>query len=149
MQTDDDYLRLAAAVGVGETGMLDAAQRTELVESLLDVISTDRGPAAIRAAAEIGALLDPAEAPDIVVLLRHPEPLVRHNLTVALVRQLGNSSLSDLLSDRSAVTAEDATDATRALTGDGIDIHRPASAIRMLTALPYLPNLEDWPQAGD
>ena len=41
---DEDYLRLAATVGVGETGNIDAAQRTALVESLLDVISTAGDP---------------------------------------------------------------------------------------------------------
>ncbi|MEO7124872.1 MAG: hypothetical protein ABI382_05210 [Nakamurella sp.] len=111
------------------------------------MISTYRNSVAVRAAAEIGRLLDPVEAPEVVVLLRHPEPLVRHNLAVALARILGDRSLSDLLSDRTAVTAEDAADAPLALAGEGIDC--PASDIRILVALPYLPNLQDWPQVGD
>lgn len=148
-EESDSYLQLAAAVGVGEAGAISSADRTALVEGLLDLISSEAGPGAVRAAAEIGGLLDPTQAPDVVVLLRHPERAVRHNLTVALARIIGDRSLSDLLSDRAALTAEDAVDATQSLISDGIDIDCPASDLRMLAALPYLPDLQDWPQVDD
>lgn len=140
----DGYLQLAAAVGVGSVGSLCAEDRTALSDALLDLVAVDTGPAAVRAAAEISALLDPARAPLLVALLRHPDPTVRHNLTVALTRALGDRSLADLLGDSLVVSAEDAVAATQILTDDGIDINRPASSIRMLVGLPYLPNLRQW-----
>lgn len=140
----DSYLRLAAAVGVGDLDDVSPTDRHALLEAALDMISDDPGLPAIRAAASIAQLARFADAADLVVLLRHPDPAVRHNLTVALIHMLGDASLADLLADRDEVAAQDAADAVRILRQDGIDIHRPASELRLLPTLPYLPNLDEW-----
>lgn len=87
----DGYLRLAAAVGAGDAEPLSDADRQGLGDALLDLVSSDTGPAPVRAAAQLGALLTVGDAPDLVVLLRHPEDAVRHNLTAALVRIPGRA----------------------------------------------------------
>ena len=142
----DGYLRLAATIGVGslDFGDLTAAERVALVEALLDLVAGDSGPAAIRAAAEFGRLMHPGNAPELVVLLTHPDAAVRHNVAAALARLLDPDSIADLLADRDTVVAADADAAAAALTRDGIDIHCPASDQRLLPALPYLPTIDDW-----
>ncbi|GAA1771911.1 hypothetical protein GCM10009795_017550 [Nocardioides hankookensis] len=82
---EDGYLRLAAAVGVGDlspTELVDDVRR-ELLDALLDVVASDAGPAGIRASAEVGPLIRSEELELLDDLAAHPVEAVRHNLTQA------------------------------------------------------------------
>jgi hypothetical protein len=81
----DGYLRLAAAVGVGELSADDVPDdvRRALVDALLDVVAGDAGPAGVRASAELGPLLHADEVELLEDLAAHPVDAVRHNLTQA------------------------------------------------------------------
>ena len=81
----DGYLRLAAAVGVGDldAGDLPDGVRRELLDALLDVVASDAGPAGVRAAAELGPLVHADELELLDDLAAHPVEAVRHNLTQA------------------------------------------------------------------
>lgn len=82
---EDGYVRLAATVGAGElsAGELSDEDRRELLGALLDVVASDVGPAAVRAAAEVGPLLSAAELELLDDLAAHPVDAVRHNLAQA------------------------------------------------------------------
>lgn len=86
------YHAIAAAVGVGSLvpGALAETERRELLGALLDLVAADTGPAAVRAAAEVGPLLRAEEVGRVHDLDGHPVPAVRHNLEQAVLRATGS-----------------------------------------------------------
>lgn len=145
------YLRLAAAVGVGDLdpALLDDHRRGALVEALLDLIATDDGAAAARATISVAEMVRDADAAELVALLVHPVPLVRRNLEVVLLGLLGLAGLREVLTDREQVTDEEAADAAHAFDTDGIDRDRSVTDQRLVTMLSYIPSRSEWAgQAG-
>lgn len=140
------YLRLAAAVGVGDLdpALLDDRQRHALMDALLDLVATDDGPAAARATVSVAEVVRVTDAAELVALLVHPVPLVRRNLEIVLLELLGPVGLRELLADRGQVTAEESVDAANAFDVDGVDRHRSATDQRLTTLLSYIPSRGEW-----
>lgn len=146
LRGDDGYLTVAAGVGAGQLGRerLAEPERARLVEALLDLTSSVVGLPARRAAASLGSLAGVLDVPELLVMLCHPDPVVRQNIVCALRPHLGVTSLAELLADRDEVDGDDAATATELLREDGIDLDAPADELRLLPVLDHLPNLADW-----
>lgn len=146
LRGDDDYLALAAASGSGVLGgsRLAEPERARLVAALLDLTASVDGLIARRAAASLASLTNALDVPDLITMLLHPDEGVRRNIVCALLPLLGSTSLAEILADRDEVSEEDAAAAAEALTADGVGLDVPASELRVLPVLDYLPNLADW-----
>jgi hypothetical protein len=146
LRGDDGYLALMAAAGVGQVSRerLAEDERARLVAALLDLTASVDGIVARRAAASLGSLITVLEVPELLVMLRHSDAGVRRNILCALVPPLGTTSLAEILADRDEVAQEDAVGVTRALRSDGFDLDMPASNLRVLPMLDFLPNMADW-----
>lgn len=146
------YLRLAAAVGVGQ---LWGKQRREvdrpgILAALLELIQRDGALTAERAALSVAAVLRPDDAAQVLAALaRNPAPEVRRNLEAALLGVLDTDDIADLLDDAdplasAALTATARAAARDVLAADGIDLDRPADEQRRMPVLARLPNLAEW-----
>jgi HEAT repeat protein len=145
LSANEPYLRLAAAVGVGQ---LPSSQWTEddvdmLVPSLLHLIGTDADVTASRAALSLGPLVRPMDAPEMVALLAHPDRGVRRNLEAGLFRVVGCDGLMALL-DGGFMDDESARGALEVLADDGIDLTVPVQKQPRTPTLAYIPNYSDW-----
>jgi hypothetical protein len=145
LSAEQAYLRLAAAVGVGQ---LPASQWTEddvdmLVPSLLHLVGTDTDVTASRAALSLGPLVRPMDAPEMVALLVHRDRGVRRNLEAGLFRVVGCDGLTALL-DGGFMDDETARGALEVLAEDGIDLSVPAEKQPRQPMLAYIPNYSDW-----
>jgi hypothetical protein len=137
------YLRIAGAVAISHLpglGYPDEA-RADLLAGLLGVVSTDAGPAAVRAASAIGSFLDPGSIPDVVAMLIHPNPSVRRNLAAALAPFVGPAGLDGMVREVQQAHPDSAVGVRERLAADGIDLHGP---LRLLPVVPYLPNYREW-----
>jgi hypothetical protein len=145
LAADEPYLRLAAAVGVGQ---LSASGWSEddldmLVPSLLHLISADTEVTASRSARSLAPLARPMDAPEMVALLAHPERGVRHNLEAGLFRVVGCDGLTALL-DGGFMDEECARGAREALAEDGVDLTVRADLQWQLPSPACIPNYSDW-----
>jgi hypothetical protein len=146
------YLRLAAAVGVGELQLaeIDEAQRFEFVRLLLGILQTDVLPLADRASFALVWVLHPSDAPDLVAHLTHPSPTVRHNLIHGLLGVLDTAGLAALLDGPGFVAPETQRQAQHQLAADGIDLSGSSEALVQPLIVPYLPDYAEWTAAfGD
>jgi hypothetical protein len=139
------YLRLAAAVGVGQ---LPASAWSEddvaaLVPALIQLVAHDNDVTASRAALSLVPLARQTDAPELAVLLAHPDAGVRRNLEAALLRSIGADGLAAVL-DGGFLDEDSARQARRALDSDGLDLSVPADEQRRLPVLAYIPNYSDW-----
>jgi hypothetical protein len=141
------YLRLAAVVGMQQ---LDSAElpdqvRHRLTQALLDLIASGVGVVAERASITVMGLLRSTDAPEVVEVLLHPSPLVRQNLTQALLDLTGPAGVIALL-DQPGFVEPDVQRAVRAhLDTDGIDLTRPIDELRRPLILSYVPSWAEWP----
>jgi HEAT repeat protein len=145
LSAQEPYVRLAAAVGVGQ---IRAASWSEadiemFVPALLRLVAQDDDVTASRAALSLAPLARPADAPELTVLLDHPDPGVRRNLEAALLRSVGPEGIAAIL-DAGFLDEDDTHAARQALAADGIDLDAPVDERRLLPSLAYIPNYSDW-----
>lgn len=145
LSADDGYLRLAAAVGVGQ---LPAAQWSEqdvemLVTALLRLVQRDSDVTASRAALSLVPLARPTDAPELAALLAHPDHGVRRNLESTLFQSVGTQGLAAIL-DAGFLDEQSTQAARRALEQDGIDLDEVPDDLARMPVLAYIPNYSDW-----
>lgn len=145
LSADDAYLRLAAAVGVGQ---LPASQWSEddvemLVPALMRLVQRDSDVSASRAALSLGPLVRQADAPELAALLAHPDTGVRRNLESALFRSVGPQGLAAIL-DAGFLDEASTVSARQALEHDGIDLDEVPDDMTRMPVLAYIPNYSDW-----
>ena len=145
LSADESYLRLAAAVGVGQ---LLSSQWSEddvamLVPALLHLVSRDNDVTASRAALSLVPLARQTDAPELAALLGHSDAGVRRNLEAALLRSVGSDGLAAIL-DGGFLDEDDSRRARAALDADGVDLSVPAEEQRRFPVLAYIPNYSDW-----
>lgn len=141
----EPYLRLAAAVGVGQ--MLSSAWSDEdvalLVPALLRLVAEDGAVPASRAALSLVPLARPTDAPELAAMLGHRDRGVRRNLECALLRSVGTEGLAAIVSG--GFLDEETADAARhVLDADGVDLTRPAEEQRRMPSAAFIPNYRDW-----
>lgn len=136
------YLTLAAAVGAGRlpARAVDARQRVQLVQALLDTVVTTVGTTARRAATALRPLVSAADADELVELLGHPDPVVRADLEQALVSRLSPAELREALDSAAPAVA---AVARRHLAQDGVDLDSP-SPPALARTLSWIPDLGQW-----
>jgi len=137
------YLRIAGAVAISHLPDLGypSDARASLLAALLGVITTDAGPAAVRASSAISSFLDRESITEVVAALTHPNPSVRHNLVASLSRFADESGWEALLREAEATRPHSTIGVREQLATDGVDLNGP---VRALPVLPYLPNYQEW-----
>jgi HEAT repeat protein len=146
----EPYLRLAAAVGVGQV-LASAWSEDEvalLVPALVQLVADDNAVTASRAALSLVPLARPTDAPDLAAMLSHPDRGVRRNLECALLRSVGSEGLAAILSG-GFLDEQTAEAARRVLDADGVDLTKPAEEQRRMPSAAYIPNCREWAAQPD
>lgn len=145
LSDEQPYLRLAAAVGVGQVLSSDWSDDdiALLVPALLRLVADDGAVTASRAALSLVPLARAADAPELAALLGHPDRGVRRNIECALLRSVGSEGLAAILSG-GFLDDQTADAARRVLDADGVDLSVPAEDQRRMPSAAYIPNYRDW-----
>lgn len=140
------YLRLAAAVGLGDLDLaeVDDDTRYRFAQSLLRVVAAGDDAAAERAAFAVLRYLHPADAPDVVELLTHPSAGVRHNLVQGLFGLVGPTGVAALVGGPGFVAPEVQAAVRERLVLDGYDLGRTGEEQRRPLLLGYVPSYTEY-----
>ena len=145
LSASEPYLRLAAAVGVGQVRAAAWSEEdvAALVPPLIELVAHDNDVTASRAALSLVPLARQTDAPELASLLGHRDSSVRRNLEASLLRSVGPDGITAIL-DGGFLDEGSAGRARAALADDGVDLGKPAEELRLLPASAYIPNYSDW-----
>jgi hypothetical protein len=153
---DEGYLALAAVVGLQRVpeDEIPLAERLVIAEHLVRLVEHGPGPTPARASLTLADFAQDLQPAVLLRLLDHPDPVVRHNLVVALLsgfglaRVLATADAEVAAGDLSASAASTLRDSLveAGLDPDDafLDDDEVLASPLGLPLLSYIPNYADW-----